>query len=227
MPIRRRHRASDSPFVERITQVVYDGDAGDVTTPDGCWDIVFRRRRGVLEVLQTGLITRPIPLDYEPGDEYLSISFKPGVIMPWLPGERMVDRAFLRPNRGERAFFLDKDLLEVPTFENAEGMVGRLLRRGWLTRDDVVTRVMEQEPRALSQRSIQRRFRQITGVTSKGLQQILRAQRAADLLASGRAIIDVAHELEFSDQAHLTRSLKRLLGQTPGAIARGAGTLGR
>jgi len=63
MPIHRRYRSADSPFIERVTEVVYDGDAGDVTTPDGCWDIVFRRRRGALEVLQTGLITRPIPLD--------------------------------------------------------------------------------------------------------------------------------------------------------------------
>src|SRR5215831_11093707 len=137
MPIIRRHRGADSPFVEHITHVTYDGMAGDLTTPDGCWDIVFRKRRGVLQVLQTGLITRPIPLDYEPGDEYLSVSFKPGVFMPMLPGVRMLDRAFFRPTVSRGAFWLDGDVLEVPTFENAEGLVARLAKRGLLTRDDV------------------------------------------------------------------------------------------
>jgi hypothetical protein len=220
MPIRRRYRGADSPFVERITHVMYDGEAGDVTTPDGCWDIVFRGRRGALEVLQTGLITRPIPLDYECGDEYLCISFKPGVFMPMLPGVRMLDRAFLRPNVGKRAFWLDGDVLEIPTFENAEGLVARLARRGLLTRDDVVTRVMEGERRALSQRSVQRHFRHILGMTPKGLQQVLRARRAVELLQGGRPIMDVVQELGFADQAHLTRSLKQLMGKTPGNIVR-------
>jgi len=224
MPIRRRHRDADSPLVERITHVVYDGEAGDLATPDGCWDIVFRRRRGALEVLQTGIITRPIPLDYESGDEYVSISFKPGVFMPKLPGVRMLDRAIVRPNAGKRAFWFDGDTLEVPNFENAEGLVARLAGRGMLTRDDIVTHVVEGDGWAISERSVQRHFRQILGITSKGLQQMLRARQAVAELEKGRAIVDVALELEFADQAHLTRSLKRLVGRTPGAIVRGAGS---
>jgi hypothetical protein len=224
MPIRRRHRDADSPFVERITHVVYDGAAGDITTPDGCWDIVFRRRRGAIEVLQTGLITRPIPLDYESGDEYVSISFRPGVFMPKLPGARMLDRALVRPNVGRRAFWLDGDTLEIPTFENAEGLVARLARSGLLTRDDIVTHVVEGDGRALSERSVQRHFRHILGMTSKGLQQVLRARQAVEQLEKGRSIIDVAVDLEFADQAHLTRSLRRFWGRTPGAIVRAAGS---
>jgi AraC-like DNA-binding protein len=34
-------------------------------------------------------------------------------------------------------------------------------------------------------------------------------------------ILDAVHEAGYFDQAHLTRSLKRLIGQTPGQIARG------
>lgn len=220
MPIHRRYRAADSPFIERVTHVVYDGAAGDVTTPDGCWDIVFRRRRGAVEVLQTGLITRPIPLDYECGDEYVCVSFKPGVFMPTLPGVRMLDRAFIRPIAGQRTFWLDRDALEIPTFENAEGLVDRLARRGVVTRDDVVTRVIEGQRQPLSERSIQRHFRRILGITAKQLEQVLRARRAVDLLQSGRPILDVVEDLGFADQAHLTRSLKRMIGQTPGAIVR-------
>lgn len=221
MPIRRRHRGADSPFIERVTHVVYDQAAGGVTTPDGCWDIVFRRRRGEMQILQTGLITRPIPLDYEAGDEYLTVSFKPGVFMPMLPGVRMLDHAFFRPAVSQRAFWLDGDVLEIPTFENAEGLVGRLARRGLLTRDRVVTSALEEDLEAVSsQRTTQRHFRQVLGITAKALQQIYRARTAVDLLERGRPIIDVALDLGFADQAHLTRSLKRLTGQTPAAIRR-------
>jgi AraC-like DNA-binding protein len=40
-----------------------------------------------------------------------------------------------------------------------------------------------------------------------------------ELLHQGKPIIDTAHELGYADQSHLTRSLKRLLGYTPRAIA--------
>jgi AraC-like DNA-binding protein len=40
------------------------------------------------------------------------------------------------------------------------------------------------------------------------------------LLRQGVPILDVVDGEGFSDQAHLTRSLKRFLGKTPRAIAR-------
>jgi len=223
MAIHHRDRGADSPFVERITHVAYDGAGGGWTTPDGCWDFVFRRRRGATQILQTGLITRPIQLDYEPGDEYLSVSFRPGVFMPMLPGERMLNHAFFRPSVGRRAFWLDGDVLEIPTFDNAEGLINRLARRGLLARDPIVTVAVNDDLQTLSsQRTVQRHFRRTLGISPKALQQILRAREAVALLERGRPILDVALDLGFADQAHLTRSLRALIGRTPRAIARDA-----
>jgi hypothetical protein len=50
----RQERGTDSPLVERITRVQFHGDARDVTTPDGCWDLVMIRQKGEAEMLQTG-----------------------------------------------------------------------------------------------------------------------------------------------------------------------------
>ena len=86
MTARRTSRASDSPLVERITEVVYEARTEELSTPDGCWDIVVQRHAGKITMLQTGVITRPVVLPYDAGDEYVSISFKPGVFMPRLPG---------------------------------------------------------------------------------------------------------------------------------------------
>ena len=43
-----------------------------------------------------------------------------------------------------------------------------------------------------------------------------RLRKAQERLAAGAGVTDVAHDLGFSDQAHLTRLFKRLTGVTPG-----------
>jgi AraC-like DNA-binding protein len=40
-------------------------------------------------------------------------------------------------------------------------------------------------------------------------------------LKQGHPILDVVHEAGYYDQAHLTRSLQRFVGQTPARIAQG------
>lgn len=221
MSVVREVRASDSPLVESVTRVRFEADWQGVTTPDGCWDIVVRRVGGRLEILQTGLITRPVPLTYAAGEEYLSISFRPGVFMPESPGKVMVDRGLVRPTPSSRTFRLEQDELEIPTFDNAEGLIDRMVRRGLIVRDEIVAGVVEGRPRAIHPRSVQRHFLDTMGVTAKRLEQIQRACRAVELLAKGQRAAEVAVELGYSDQSHLTRALKAIMGSTPGQLAAG------
>jgi len=220
MSVRREERPSESPLVARISRVTYQGDWRGWTTPDGCWDLIVRKVAGRVHVLQTGIITKPVALAYAAGDEYLSISFKPGVFMPRLPGQRMVDRGLERPTPSPRSFWLDQEQLEIPTFDNAEGLVSRLVRRGLLERDEIVEGVVDRHPRAITPRSVQRHFLNALGVTAKRLEQIQRACRAVELLEQGRRVVDVALELGYADQSHLTRALRAIMGRTPGEIAR-------
>ena len=207
-----------------ISHVSYEAPVGitsiepDVTVPDGLWDIVVIRHRDGVQVLQTGLITKPVLLSYEPGDEYLAISFKPGWYMPRLPGERMVDRGVLRPLGEGRSFELDADTFEIPTFENAEGLVERLVQREIVRLDDIVDRVADGEPVWASERTVERRFRWTLGLTPTQLVQIRRAGEAVAKLRAGAAPAQVAADLGYADQPHLTRSLRRFMGQTPGEI---------
>ena len=223
MSVRRDVRASDSPLVERITRVRFAEDWQGVTTPDGCWDLVVRRVGGRVELLQTGVITRPIDLSYAAGDEYLSISFKPGVFMPRLPGKQMVDRGHMHPTPSPRTFHLLGDELELPTFDNAEALIARLVGRRMLVRDDIVESVTEGQQRAIHPRAVQRHFVEAMGLTAKRLEQIHRAGRALELLGTGKRAVEVALELGYADQSHLTRALKAIMGTTPGQVARGPG----
>jgi helix-turn-helix protein len=140
------------------------------------------------------------------------------VVMPVLPGARMVDRGVIRESR-RRSFRLDADTFEIPTYDNAEGLVDRLARRGFLVLDDVVASVADGDPGWASERTIQRRFHWALGLTPTELGQIRRARRAVDLLRAGRAAADVAAELDYADQPHLVRSLRRFMGDTPGRLA--------
>jgi AraC-like DNA-binding protein len=216
----RLERAADSPYVQRITQVTYEEHTRELSTPDGCWDIVVMKKRGVTTVLQTGLISRPVVLVNEPGDSYLAISFRPGVFATKTPGIRMLDHALVRPQSSGRAFVMENETLEIPSFENAEQLVNQLGRRGLLTRDELVETAVSGHPRAISQRSMQRHFLSALGMTPKQFEQIQRACRAVDLLRSGMAPATVAIEAGYADQPHLTRSLKALMGQTPGELVR-------
>jgi AraC-like DNA-binding protein len=64
-----------------------------------------------------------------------------------------------------------------------------------------------------------------TGMTRSTIRQIERARHATDLLQRGASILHVAHDLGYADQAHLTRSMTRFIGQTPAQVARGAAQL--
>src|SRR5205085_6453478 len=66
-------------------------------------------------------------------------------------------------------------------------------------------------------------FRRATGVPPYAYLDLLRVARAKALLEEGMAIARVAYAAGFSDQSHLTRRFKRVVGVTPGVYARRAG----
>ena len=65
----------------------------------------------------------------------------------------------------------------------------------------------------MSRRSVQRHFLLATGMTHRTYRQIQRARYAAGLLRSGASIAEAVHQAGYYDQAHLTRSLTRLIGR--------------
>ncbi|MEU8107920.1 AraC family transcriptional regulator [Nonomuraea muscovyensis] len=69
-----------------------------------------------------------------------------------------------------------------------------------------------------------RAFKAETGLPPHAYLISLRVRRARRLLASGRTPAEVAAEVGFTDQAHLTRHFKRIVGVPPAAYQRAAGT---
>lgn len=65
-----------------------------------------------------------------------------------------------------------------------------------------------------------RQFRRYHGVPPHRYLDLVRVQRAKLMLQQGARISDTAFATGFSDQSHLTRQFKRVVGVTPGSYAK-------
>ena len=184
------------------------------------WEMVITILGDKTMITTRGPETRASEADFPADAEFFGITFKLGTFMPHLPLRTLLDRQDATlPEASNNSFWLHGSAWELPTFENADVFVDRLIRQGILVRDPVVEAAIEGHTPDMSIRSLQYRFLQATGLTRKTIQQIERAHSAVSLLEQGTPIIDTAFELGYFDQAHLTNSLKRFVGETPAQIA--------
>jgi AraC-like DNA-binding protein len=215
-------RPSDSPLVERVwrSRSVRAGRFTSVAASH--WEMVVTRVDGKTTMTVRGPETHATSAECPADGEWLGIRFKLGTFMPELPVERILDRQdVVLPQATKRTFWLDGAAWEYPSYEDAEVFVKRLAQRGLIGCDPLVHAVLHGRRQELSMRSAQRRFLRATGLTHGAHRQIERARHATNLLTGGAPILDVVHDAGYFDQAHLTRSFKRLVGQTPGQIVRG------
>src|SRR5262245_28022494 len=214
-------RPSDSPFIERVWCCHSERGGPFLSVASSHWELVVTRLKGDTYVTLRGPETRAREVYCPPDGEWVAVRFKAGTFMPQLPIARLIDGQDLTVPASKRHFRLDGAKWEIPSFDNAETFVSRLVRAGLVARDPAVEAALEGDSRALSVRSAQRHFLQATGMTHARLRQIERARHAVNLLRSGVSIGDTVQEAGFFDQAHLTRSLKHLIGLTPARIVRG------
>jgi AraC-like DNA-binding protein len=212
-------RASDSPFVERVWQTRSEIAGSFISTAASHWEMVVTRYQGKTTLTVRGPETKATPADYPADAEFFGITFKLGAFMPHLPVRNLLDRQDVTlPEATSQSFWLHGSAWQLPDYENADTFVARLARVGLLVREPVVEAVLQNRPLEMSLRSVQRRFLRATGLTHGTLDQIERARQAAMLLEQGVSIADAVYHAGYADQPHLTRSLKRFIGQTPAQI---------
>src|SRR5215472_7344089 len=212
-------RASDSPLIERVWRSwsTRAGSFLSIASPHS--EMVVTRCRGEVFLTLRGPETKASLAQCPADGDWLAIRFTLGTFVPHLlPGNLSDRRDVTFPGATAHAFWLRGSAWEYPSFSNAETFVARLARRGLIVRHPIVDRMPDDHSRRLSPRTVQRHFLQATGLTHRAVRQIERARYATNLLKQGVSILDTVHEAGFFDQAHLTRSLKHLVGQTPGAI---------
>jgi AraC-like DNA-binding protein len=219
-PIENRIEPSD--FVERIwrTRGVPDKAMISVAVPH--WQIVVvKYSRGPTSVVVRGPETKASIVEIPQDAEFFGMEFKLGTFMPALAVATLVDVGRELDAVSSTKINLAGSNWEIPSFESAADFVTCLVRDGALDRDPVVEQTLLRKPVAITERSVQRRFLRATGLTYGTVRQIERAERTVALLTAGTSIVDAVELAGYSDQAHMTRSLQRFLGKTPGKLASG------
>lgn len=214
-------RSANSSFVERIWRTQSERAGSFTSVAVSSWEMVVATVDGRTMITARGPETKASEVDFPADAEFFGIVFKPGVFMPHLPLKNLRDRhdATLQ-EASSNSFWLHGSAWELPTFDNADVFVKRLVRQEILVRDPAVEAAMRGCAPEMSIRSLQYRFLRATGLAHKTIQQIERAHSAVSLLELGTSISDAAFELGYFDQAHLTNSLKRFIGRTPAQIVR-------
>jgi len=227
MTIYFEERPSDSPLIEQIWRSSSTTSGPFISTANVYWMMVVWRCRGKTNVTIRGpetFATTAYALEYGFNDDetsYLGIVFKPGIFMPHLPPGIVANRndIFLPEGVG-KSFWLYGSTWELPTFDNVDTFISRLMRTDMFVQDNVVTAALRGQAAGLKERAMQKRFLRATGISHKAFRQIERANQAFRMLQQGNSILDTVYSLGYFDQPHLTHSLKHFMGQTPAQIAR-------
>ncbi len=191
------------------------------------WGLVFWEQDGRAYTTVTGPETRTGTAPVPEGATFTGIDFAVGTSLRAMPAPTLVDSGIVLPDTTRRTFRLDGRRWETPGPDDAEALVEHLVRTGTVVRDPLVADVLRGHRPAVSGRTVERRFRAVTGLTRGGVRQIERARRAAELLAAGGPAADVATKLDYFDESHLARALRSYIGRTAGQLREGAvGTIG-
>jgi hypothetical protein len=218
---------SASPYVSGAWRTRSVPEEAMISVAAVQWEMVVTTQDAGTTLTVRGPETRATPAPIPQDAEFFGIPFSLGTFMPGFAPQQLVDRSFEPPLVSRRSFWLDGAAWELPTPDNADVFVDRLIRAGLLVHDPVVAaalddeRAREADLEELSTRTVERRVARATGLTRGLIRQVRRAERAVELLRGGMSPLDVVRTAGYADQPHLTRSLKRFVGQTPSEVAAG------
>ena len=183
-------------------------------------EFVFTRLPGFSAATLRGPVSKGRLVECPPDGEWLAVRLRLGVHLPQIPTATLIDHQNADlPMLPDGRFWFSDRAWEIPDYDNAEDFVARLARAGVIAKSHATDAAIEGDDARMSRRSVQRHFRHVTGMTFSNYRQIERARHAAALLLDGRSVLDATFDAGYFDQAHLTRSLKQLIGMTPARIA--------
>jgi AraC-like DNA-binding protein len=186
--------------------------------------IAFARISGITTVHLRGPETQATRATCPSGAEFFGAELRIGAYLPMFPPASIANlQDGILPTLPDGRILIDNRAWEMPTPQNLEVFVDHLERAGLLVFDPLVEELRHVGTvRNVPERTAQSRFVRAVGLPRRKLQVIERARRAAELLRAGVSIPDVVRDAGYYDQPHLTRALRKLIGQTPAEVARGA-----
>lgn len=182
------------------------------------WSLSFVRRPGdVLAAVLDGPKLKAHVVDGIVGEEYWGVELAAHVTIPGVSKRAILGETVDLPVV-DGTVELAGRRWPFPYWDDLEQWVDELVAGGGLLVHEDVRRALVGERRGASQRTWQRRFRRSVGLTSQQIDQLRRVENGYLLLQSGSSPAEAAYEAGFADQAHFTRALRMIRGQTPAAV---------
>ncbi|MBF6300931.1 helix-turn-helix transcriptional regulator [Nocardia amamiensis] len=216
-------RASDSPWIASVWTCRSEQVTEMTSVATETWGLVFWEQEGTAYAGVTGPESRTGTAPVPEGATFVGIQFAVGTSLRAVAAPSLVDSGIVLPDVTRRAFWLDGARWETPHPDDAEALVDRFVRDGVVVHDRLVAEVLRGHRPAVTDRTLERRFRAATGLTRGAVRQIGRARSAAALLSSGEAESDVVSMLGYYDEPHLARALRRYVGRTARQLREGLG----
>lgn len=215
------------PWVQRVWSARCEVTTGFSSVVKSASMLAFARGEGVSTVHVRGPETKGSALSCREGWEFFGVDLRLGAHLPMFPPSGLADlRDALVPTLPDGRLWLDNRAWELPTAQNVDVFVDRLVRAGLLRFDPLAEEIRHGErPRGMSERVAQLRFRRVVGISRRKLASIEQARHAARLLAAGEAIAGVVAETGYYDQAQLARAMRWATGHTPSELRSGVSFL--
>jgi AraC-like DNA-binding protein len=175
----------DSGFVERAWTSQSEPEPFFISVAASHWQIVVATQRDLAQLTVRGPETRATVTAIPADAEFFGIVFSLGTFVPAIPLAGLVDRVVTLPAATPHSVWLDGSCWEIPTPDNADVFVDRLVRQGLVARDPVVAESLDADVDGVSTRTLQRRVARATGLTRRTIRQIARAEEAVDALQRG------------------------------------------
>src|SRR3990170_1723801 len=212
--------AGELPLVQRVWSASCDATTGFTSAAKASSMIAFARSGDRLTVHLRGPETTGTSLTCPEGCEFFGVELRLGAYLPLYPPSGLTDlNDALLPILPGNRILLDNRDWEMPTEQNVDVFLGRLVRAGLLIFDPLVDEIRHGErPRGMSERIAQIRFRRAVGISHRKLLSIERAQHTTRLLTAGGSIADAVTAGGYYDQPPLARAMRWATGHTPGEL---------
>lgn len=182
------------------------------------WGIAFTRSSdGSVTAELAGPTPKPRMIVGIAGASHWGVELHAEVTVARLPKAQLVGR-FVSLPCADGAFRMSGAMLPIPEFDELEAFVETLDQRGLVRVDAHAARALRGDRTGYSTRSWQRRVKEVTGLSPTRITQFARVRAAEVALRRGKTATEVAAELGFADQAHLTRSFVALRAERPSDI---------
>ncbi|TVR93223.1 MAG: AraC family transcriptional regulator [Spirochaetaceae bacterium] len=202
--------SADRLILERWTYKSTDATLRFIV-PDGCqdlihWSIPGEKPRWTLSHLQDGLMTAHIPQ----GAELVGYRFAPGTELP----EAALNELAHEP--GEDPDFTITKVLDAVSCDSRVAEALLSVAELSLSIENTAGSL------GVSRRTLERLLLRYTGRPPVFWSQLARVRAAARALVSGIDPVELAYQVGYSDQAHMSRAVKRWFGVSPSEVLRRA-----